>query len=347
MGKEDAPKVIQVVTDGTAIMQKTSALHTCPDPQECARGLAELDEEVLSVEAMENLIQHACPEDHEFALLQFLKEKHPTVPLAIPEQYMWVFGQVKRAKEKLNVWMFTRAVADEVEVNRSKIADFKAMCEGIQNSTALKSVFGFILGVGNYMNGGTGRGRYDAFYVDKTLEQLANCKETKSGKGSYTLATFVLRHLVEQEPDVWENLIDDMTPLFLNVSRRIKQVEGADFLNRNNKVNIADYEGIVTAIDKNCKNYKKTLESILKEIPDNDKDPFKLTMPVMFAKAEAAVNELVKLREKTQEDYKKMLKQLNMESSLKADDFCMMWDKFLVPEGLILAFDPQQRSKFI
>merc|ERR1712085_175809 len=163
----------------------------------------------------------------------------------------------------------------------------------------------------------------------------------------YTLATFVLRHLVEQEPDVWENLIDDMTPLFLNVSRRIKQVEGADFLNRNNKVNIADYEGIVTAIDKNCKNYKKTLESILKEIPDNDKDPFKLTMPVMFAKAEAAVNELVKLREKTQEDYKKMLKQLNMESSLKADDFCMMWDKFLVPEGLILAFDPQQRSKFI
>merc|ERR1712194_43469 len=316
------------------------------EPQECAKALSELDGAKLSADDVEVLMQYAVPEEHEFEILKFLKEKHPTVPMGIPEKYMWVFGQVKRAKEKLKLWHFTRVVVEEVEINRSKISDFDAMCEAVMNSKSLKSIFGFILAIGNYMNGGTGRGRYDGFHVSLTLEQLGNCKETKSGKGQFTLTRFILQHFFEKESQTWNDLVDDLTPLLLNVSRRIKQVEGADVLNRNNRVDIADFESKVSFIQKNCQMQKSTLDTIIKETTDA-KDAFKQTMPALFQKAETMVEDLAKLRDKTKADYQTMLKSLHMEKSMKADDFCLMWDQFLVPEHRLLGFDPAQRGKFV
>merc|ERR1712012_1373134 len=123
-----------------------------------------------------------------------------------------------------------------------------------------------------------------------------------------------------------------------NTSRRIKQQEGSDFVNKNPKVNIEDYTSIVNAIKKDADDAKVQITSIMKELRD-PKDPFKLRMPALFAKAEQMVNELVKLRDDTKAEYLDLLKILMLDPKMPADQFCQMWDDFLVPEVKLLKFD--------
>merc|ERR1719210_745218 len=132
----------------------------------------------------------------------------------------------------------------------------------------------------------------------------------------------------------------------MNTLMRIKQVDGADKVNRNPKVNIEDYESIVNSMKARATTMKGYITEILKEFND-DTDPFKLRMPALFKKAEDSVNKLVTLRDETKEKYKSLLKFLAMEPTVQADKFCAMWDNFLVPESRLLKFDKSMQTKFI
>jgi len=342
--EEEEIKQIQIITDQTDVVQKTTAMHGAPDPQECARSLQELDDASMSVEIIDALVKHAVPDEQQFEQLKALREKYPTVPMAPPERFMWVFGQIPKAQHRLEVWYFVRTISEAVNLHSTRIKDFETICDSITSSQALREFFGHVLAIGNYMNGGTNRGQYDGFYIDKTLEAVSNCKD----KNKDNLAHFVLKHFAETEPDEFNNLVDDIQPAVLNISRRVKQKEGADIINRNPKVNIEDYEPIVNGLKATTQQMKGFVQEILKEVQD-DSDPFKLRMPSLFGDAEKSVNALVKLRDETKTKYQEVLKYLALDKNLQADKFCMIWDRFFVPEARLLSarFEGPLRSKFI
>merc|ERR1711957_54386 len=174
------------------------------------------------------------------------------------------------------------------------------------------------------------------------MGQMMNCKD----KTGMPLGKFVVSNFAEVASDKFEALVDDLAPLFSNISRRIKQSEGADFLNRNPKVNIDDYEPVVRRLQADFMKTKETFTAVIKEIPDRT-NPFVMTMPEQISKLHSDVEELVAMQKKAKDDYVKMLDWMGMELKTKADDFCMMWDKFLVPESMLLAIEGPARSKIV
>lgn len=338
--KQEEIRVIQIITDQSEMIEKTTALHGAPDPNECVSALMELDD-TLTVDTIDALMTHACPDEVQFESLRQLRERYPTVPMAAPERFMWVFGQVPMCKQRLEVWHFTRTAQEAAGMHSTRIKEFETICDSIMASPAVRNFFGLVLAMGNYMNGGTPRGRYDGFYVEKTFEAMSNCKD----KNNDTLAKFIIGHFAESEPDEFESLIEDLQPTLLNLSRRIKQKEGADIINKNPKVNIEDYDSIVNGMKAHAGQMKGFLKQILGELND-DSDAFKLRMPGLFGDAEKSVNGLVELRDNTKAKYAQLLKYLAMDSTLPADKFCVMFDNFFVPESRLLG-DSQLKSKFI
>lgn len=334
-------KMIEIITDQQALMTSTMAFQALVCT-ECAQALDDLDDEALTPEDLESLKLYGCPTEVQLAQLQDLREKHPTLPMGKPEEFMWVFGHLKRARERLEIWSFIRNSEEPMDFYQSRIREFESICDAVLKSKPLRHLFGLILAIGNYMNGGTNRGRYDGFDVVKTLDQLTSSKD----KNGHTLAEFILRTFMEKNPDSFKAFITDMQPVFLNVSKRIKQVEGADFINKNPRISLEDYEPLVNGIKKESDQANASLNLLLKEFKDAT-DPFRLRMPAMLRRTVEAVDNLVTMRDAVKTKYDTMLNLLGLDAKMKGADFCILIDDFIVPNFRLLSFDEEPRSRFI
>lgn len=335
-------KVIEIIDDQKVAMQASMALQAVPPSTECAQALDDLDDEALTPEHLEALALHACPNQVQLAQLKDLREKHPELPMGMPEEYMWIFGHMKRARERLEIWSFVRSAEEPIQLYSSRIREFESICDAVLNSKALRSLFGLILAVGNYMNGGTSRGRYDGFHVEKTLDQLTTSKD----KNGHALAMFVLKTFADREPEAFKAFIAELQPVFLNIARRIKQLDGSDYINKNPRISLEDYDPLVNGIQKQCDAMQSSFGELLKEFKDAT-DPFKLRMPAMLRRIAASVNDLVKMRDDVKSKYASMLNLLGLDANMKGTDFCILFDDFMVPNTRLLAFEEATRSRFI
>merc|ERR1740121_2045370 len=149
------------------------------------------------------------------------------------------------------------------------------------------------------------------------------------------LSKFVFKVFSEKHPEDMQSVIEDLMPTFQNTIRKIKMNDGAEFVNKNLKVNLEDYEGIANNMYKECEQMKAVLTEVVKERHDMA-DAFKLQMPKMFAKAEEMVHSFVHMRDRLKDKYQQTLKLLNMDEKTKPKDFSVMWDNLFVPEVMML-----------
>ena len=90
--------------------------------------------------------------------------------------------------------MFQATFAEDIGSIRDRIKMIQTTISMLMTSSSIKKIFGLILALGNYMNGGNRtRGQADGF----GLEILPKLKDVKSKESNFTLLHFIVIKYIE------------------------------------------------------------------------------------------------------------------------------------------------------
>eukprot|EP00438_Fugacium_kawagutii_P003871 Skav215220 [mRNA] locus=scaffold341:146488:149148:+ [translate_table: standard] len=158
-------KKIQVLDQGRRrqVCVMLARLGLC----DVCRALTQMDSEALDSEQVELLLIN-LPSDEEMKLLQKAKEDHVIDELHVwdqAEEFLMNFISVPQFELRLRAWNFQNTFEER------------------------RHLLGIVLYVGNYLNGGTPRGRADGFALD-TLVQMRTVKMSQGDKAG-TLVDYV------------------------------------------------------------------------------------------------------------------------------------------------------------
>lgn len=73
---------------------------------------------------------------------------------------------MKSLKQRLVVWQFKLEFPDKLKVVFNVQKNFELAFDELRHSVPFKKILGFILAMGNIMNGGTQKGQADGFYLE-------------------------------------------------------------------------------------------------------------------------------------------------------------------------------------
>ncbi len=73
---------------------------------------------------------------------------------------------MKALKQRLVVWQFKNDFPEKKEIIQSVQKNFEHAFDELTNSKHFKKILGFILALGNILNGGTAKGQADGFYLE-------------------------------------------------------------------------------------------------------------------------------------------------------------------------------------
>ena len=91
------------------------------------------------------------------------------------EEYFIKLINNRTIKQRLIIWQFKLEFPDKRDLVSNTIRSFDTAFDELRDSVYLKKIFGYILALGNIMNGGTAKGQADGFY----LEALSKVTTTK------------------------------------------------------------------------------------------------------------------------------------------------------------------------
>lgn len=95
------------------------------------------------------------------------------------EEYFLQVIDMKSLKQRLVVWQFKLEFPEKLAVVVNVQRIFELAFDEVRNSQWLKKIFGFILGLGNILNGGTQKGQADGFYLE-ALSKATTMKDVNN-----------------------------------------------------------------------------------------------------------------------------------------------------------------------
>ncbi|KAG0726304.1 Formin-2 [Chionoecetes opilio] len=147
-----------------------------------------LDQEVLQQ------IYEVRGSEAEVTMIKAQQDAMTDIPLDKPEQFLLDLSKINEFAERTACFMFQATFAEEVENIHSR-NEMLHSCIEILTSDSIKKIFGLILAIGNYMNGGNRtRGQADGF----GLEILPKIKDVRSKEANFTLLHFVVNKYIEK-----------------------------------------------------------------------------------------------------------------------------------------------------
>lgn len=272
--------------------------------------------------------------NQQLAQLKASMSQNPLLPLALPEQYILAIGGVEIFEQRIECWSFTRGYQERARVYKQALTDFHAVIECLLNSQSLPALLGLILAVGNFLNGGTNRGRADGFSLD-SIPKLESVKDP-NGKDvrDYIFRVFFLGK--DSYKTVADLLIDELRPLFLNTVRTMqKDSDGIEKIAKRTRVCLEDFEQLVVALQKEYTEMNETMITCLQYCTDPT-NPFKREMPAKFAEAKTIIDALVVHKDMVGNSYKSLMMWFAQDKPMKSSDFCLLWDDLFIPGDLII-----------
>lgn len=354
---KEAPKAIRIITDPNLIVGKEAAVRSLPPAEEVAAALLKLDAVVLSPTHLNVIKEHASPQPAQVSQLEECRKEHPTVPFALPEEYMWHISRVPAYQARISCWTFVLSYKETTGACSTMLGEFQLIEEAIHQSRALRQLLALILQVGNYLNGGTDRGQADGFDLE-TLAKLDGVKDNVSPSKDVRHLIFELffcgaaelGELVSEEAqqcyDRAAQLVEDLAPLLKKVSRAVQRdAEGTMKLSKNVRVGLEDAEDGVKELAQQLAQQQEALQAAL-QCTDDPVDPLKLFMAAELTSAKAEIGALEKQAANCRERYTTLLKYFN-HSGMKSSDFMLLWDNLLIPEDIVLGFPLSLLKKHI
>eukprot|EP00929_Paragymnodinium_shiwhaense_P059965 TRINITY_DN29991_c0_g2_i1.p1 TRINITY_DN29991_c0_g2~~TRINITY_DN29991_c0_g2_i1.p1 ORF type:complete len:1499 (-),score=434.72 TRINITY_DN29991_c0_g2_i1:563-5059(-) len=337
--KEAGPQLLRVIKDRNLILAKEIAFKPLPRPQVIADALMQLDGVVLTRERLLALHEHACPSDELMILMKEAREASPDTPWALAESYLWEVGQVPFFKARLKCFLCIQSYHESLGPITEDLSRITRVCQDLRASAVLREYLGCILACGNYLNGGTNRGRADGFEIEQ-LGKLHLVKDNSGKDLRYFLGT-------ELSPggvfaDIGERLFRDLTAFTALIKRRsVKTSEGADLVTKQVGGSVEDLESVVRHTQKDFEEQEELLNACLQTADLDPADPLRMDMPWRFEEAREAIDRASSLVEATKAEYRRV--QAHFSCTAKCDEFFLLWDEALLPAD-VLAFQTKVKT---
>ncbi|CAE7789576.1 FMN2, partial [Symbiodinium sp. CCMP2456] len=105
---------------------------------EVAAALLKLDAVVLSPSHLNVIKEHASPQPAQVSQLEECRKEHPTVPFALPEEYMWHISRVPAYQARISCWTFVLSYKETTGACSAMLGEFQLIEEAIHQSRALR-----------------------------------------------------------------------------------------------------------------------------------------------------------------------------------------------------------------
>eukprot|EP00929_Paragymnodinium_shiwhaense_P059569 TRINITY_DN29831_c0_g1_i4.p1 TRINITY_DN29831_c0_g1~~TRINITY_DN29831_c0_g1_i4.p1 ORF type:complete len:3994 (+),score=1118.53 TRINITY_DN29831_c0_g1_i4:210-12191(+) len=228
MSKEEkapaANKINKVqVFDSGRRRQICIMLARLPDKQGTCDALLRMDTEKLNKDQIELLVLSLPPPDE---VKQFKDAEEKLDEMNVwdsAEEFMHAIIKIPSFQLRLQAWDFENGFQERFDGVSAAEKDISDGFECVLTSPAIRHLLGMVLYAGNYLNGGTPRGRADGFALD-TLGQMRTVKMSNQGKQG-TLVDYLVRQMHKLHPVELTALFEPGAEAekFKNASRRSLQ----------------------------------------------------------------------------------------------------------------------------
>lgn len=196
-GAAEAPRVRRLFPENRR-RKIWFALARMPATDKVFFAVERMRDELLVPENVELLLQNLPDKDEEAAI----KSAEPLAENEqwdTPEHFIVGLVAIHSLAVRVQAWVFLNSFEASAAIFEAARRDITRACEVLQSSPRIEHLMSLVLYVGNYLNGGTARGRADGFDLS-TLAKLATIKAgTKGDRG--TLLDYVVQQAEQNHPD--------------------------------------------------------------------------------------------------------------------------------------------------
>jgi hypothetical protein len=330
--KEKVETCLRILTDRNAILAKEIALKNFPRPADMAEAVLYLDKVLLTTDRAHVLLEHACPSPEMLANMSELLRSQPDKPWALAESYMWEMGHVPFVQARLRCFLCVLTYNENLSPILDELTRILKVCQDIRASASVRNLLGCVLACGNYLNGGTTRGQADGF----DCEQLGKIHLVKDNSGK-DLRHFICTQLVPGGifADVGEKLFDDISGLTQLVRRHVgKTADGADFVSKKIGGNVEELDRALRDLFEHFQQQEEVLQACLQSDELEADDVLRMELPNRFEEGQRTFENARLILESAKAEFKKM--QLHFVTTLKVDEFFLLWDDLLLPTEALM-----------
>ncbi|CAK9062290.1 unnamed protein product [Durusdinium trenchii] len=164
-------------------------LALMPGSDQLLRAVAYMDDEILKPDKVE-LLQMNLPTAADVELIETSLMNSPLAEgetWDVPEEFALSISKIPQYATRVKMWSFLNSVGAAIARLRLAQKELFEAAKVLLTSESLEKILGLVLFVGNYLNGGTARGRADGFDLE-ALPKLAKLR----GRGHDTLLDFLV-----------------------------------------------------------------------------------------------------------------------------------------------------------
>lgn len=120
---------------------------------------------------------------------------------------------------RLNLWSFKLEFQELQNDAQVPLLQIKTAINQVRNSTTLGKLFGVVVSLGNYLNGGTAKGQADGFNLD-VLTKLSAIKDNQHG----SLLEYVRKLAREKYPKEILNLNEELNQISIAAQLSLEDI---------------------------------------------------------------------------------------------------------------------------
>jgi len=154
-------------------------------PADIRKAILELNEQLLSPENLNALVNFVPVQEEIDLLSEYEGDKNL---LGIPEKFFLEIMTIPQLEHRLKATVAKRNFSTKITTVKDSLQVIHEAVQQVSKCQKLIQVFELILGVGNYLNGGTNRGQAYGFKLD-ALSKLADLRANTGG----TLLNYVAK----------------------------------------------------------------------------------------------------------------------------------------------------------
>ena len=150
-------------------------------------------------------------------LLEEAKNTPPEEKWAKGEEYFLNVSDMKSLKQRLSVWQFKIEFSEKKNLVLNIHKSFEHAFDEVRNSKYLKKILGFILCLGNILNGGTAKGQADGFYLE-ALSKTTTMKDINNR----TVMQLICEKLKAEDGEDFVNIKNEFKNTYFVVAYSLK-----------------------------------------------------------------------------------------------------------------------------
>lgn len=235
-----------------------------PPIERVQEALVKMDGKELNRSQISSLLREYITEEE---LSDYESQNEPGMQWEKGEEFMIALHKIPFSKLKLSIWTFTFDYSENYEGIETTVKYVRGACDEVRKSEHLKKLFGYVVAVGNILNGGTMKGQADGFNLD-FLPKLSGLKDNTNKN-----LVQVICAMIKKEDESFENIKKQYPNLSEAGKVTMAETQGSlNKLKKELKDQKANLQKIMSLEDQFVKKTSELLETYSKEVENIEKE---------------------------------------------------------------------------